>query len=388
MAKHGPDEGWHQHVLNTVIPKMEAAAATAPTITGLTPGPVNPQPVINVGFQSLQPDFDVIDGLPETRKDLLRKLRLRSDDQHAIIPEFETIREASLAKIAAQNELRRLTDHPQDGGFNLLDDNRSVIAAKRTLAKTTDDLTRLQELQEVRTAAWQAASRAKAVCEDFLRHGLPGNCQIAETEIEPPKLAKGETVIDAIERLRRRCRELKADAHRISSSPFPSVYCKAQMRGQIEALAMQGAPSVSALIELDGKIEFQTLRVQSEVYAEQRALAFAQVPDTLALTCWLHRDALIAALDREISTEADDAAALSHELRQQREAETMADLLAVERIEAELVWQAQAQGLPLEFRGDISPLAILQVQLITVPRAAPPTTTSGHSFDILRPDGR
>ena len=32
------------------------------------------------------------------------------------------------------------------------------------------------------------------------------------------------------------------------------------MREQIEALAMQGAPSVSSLIEHDGKIEFQTQR--------------------------------------------------------------------------------------------------------------------------------
>ena len=61
------------------------------------------------------------------------------------------------------------------------------------------------------------------------------------------------------------------------------IYAKAQMRAQIDALAMQGAPSASSLIELDGKIEFQTQRVQSEVHAEQRQLAFTEVPDTVAL---------------------------------------------------------------------------------------------------------
>ena len=59
------------------------------------------------------------------------------------------------------------------------------------------------------------------------------------------------------------------------------------------------------LVERDGKIEWPTQRVQSEVIGAQRALAFAEVPHALALTCWLHHDALIAALDREIDGEAE-----------------------------------------------------------------------------------
>jgi len=53
-------------------------------------------------------------------------------------------------------------------------------------------------------------------------------------------------------------------------------------------------------------------------------VAFAEVPDTLGLLAWIFKDALIAALDREIDAESDDAAALSHEERQQREAEAIA----------------------------------------------------------------
>jgi hypothetical protein len=104
-------------------------------------------------------------------------------------------------------------------------------------------------------------------------------------------------------------------------------------------------------------------------------LAFTETTDPIALVAWVHKDALVAALDREIDAEVDDGAALSHETRQQREAEVQGDLLAVERDQSALVWQAQAQGLPCEFRADCSPLAILQVQLITVPRAAPPPSS-------------
>ena len=195
-------------------------------------------------------------------------------------------------------------------------------------------------------------------------------------------MAKGENgVLDAIENRRRRGRELKADLHRIASAPFPSSHAKQRMRGQIEAAAMQAAPDV---IEHDGSIIWQTRRVTVDVFnAEPGAIVFVEIP--VALDPWVRRDELIAALDREIASEADDNAALTHEARQQREAEVMTDLLSVERDEAALVWQAQAQGLPVEHRADCSPLAILQVQLITTPRAdASPETSPGYSWPMRR----
>ena len=55
------------------------------------------------------------------------------------------------------------------------------------------------------------------------------------------------------------------------------------------------------------------------------------------------KSALIAALDRGIGTEADDKAALPHEVREKAEAEVQGDLLAVERDVAALVWSAIEQ---------------------------------------------
>ena len=106
---------------------------------------------------------------------------------------------------------------------------------------------------------------------------------------------------------------------------------------------MQGAPTVAMLIEHDGDLIWPMTRLRSEVLgAEHPALAFAEVPDTVALLAWLHRDLLIKRLDAEIDTESDDASALTHEARQQAEAEVQGDLLDVERQEAALMWQAQA----------------------------------------------
>jgi hypothetical protein len=357
---------------------MEANAATAgfppaPTETIVTPSP------IGAHFPS-PPSLDPIELLPPAAADKLRKLRLRREDAHRLVPEFETIRSASLARVNAQNELKRLRDPAGDGGFNLPETDPRVVAATKTLNKATAEFTRLQELQAVRSAAFQSASAAQANVEAWLRDGRPHGNVLEAIEVEPPTRLKGETVLDAVERFRRRGRELKADLHRIASAAYPSAYCKQRMREMVEALAQRGAPSVSRLVELDSPVEFQTQNQKSTVLAEQRLLAFAEVPDTLALVAWLHKDALIKRLDAEIDAEADDGAALSHEAREKAESEVMGDLLAVERDEAALTWSAIEQGLPVEFRPDISPLALLGVQLIVTPRAEPGPSTPGLSW--------
>ena len=91
-------------------------------------------------------------------------------------------------------------------------------------------------------------------------------------------------------------------------------------------------------------------------------------------------DDLVAALDL-IGAEADDKAALSTEQRQKAEAEAMSDLLAVERDEAALVWRAMDEKLPVEFRADTNPLAILQVRLLRGQTVICPR----RRWDCLRP---
>ena len=86
----------------------------------------------------IQPQYDPLEHLPPAAADRLRALRQRSADAHMLVPAFESIREASMARVAAENTLRRLTDHPQAGGFALKPDSRQVTEARRTLDKATD----------------------------------------------------------------------------------------------------------------------------------------------------------------------------------------------------------------------------------------------------------
>ena len=122
------------------------------------------------------------------------------------------------------------------------------------------------------------------------------------------------------------------------------------------------------LIASGRPVEFPVQRLQSDVVASKTpALAFAEVGDGIALLAWTFKDALFAALDREIDARADDKHALTPEARAKAEAEVMADLLSVEREECALVWRALSQNLPVFHRNDCSPLAILQCGLVRAP---------------------
>jgi len=74
-------------------------------------------------------------------------------------------------------------------------------------------------------------------------------------------------------------------------------------------------------------------------------------------------DGMIAALDKAIDAASDDDAALSREQREVQEAQIMADMLAIERKECALIFEAERQGSIIHFRNDCSPQAVLGVRL-------------------------
>jgi hypothetical protein len=279
----------------------------------------------------------------------------------------------------AERRLQKLLAPRSLGGFNLREDDREVVETRQRVEKFTDEARRLEALYEARITQWQSISRALQACEDWLKNGgIPVGVTLQDHEAEPPKLAKGENVIDAIERIRRRGRELKADLHRIQSAPYPSSYAKQRMREMIEALAQIGTPDVASLVEHDRPIEWARRQVQSEVRGERLALGFAETPDAVALLAWTFKDALISRLDAEINAEADDKSALSHEEREKRAAVVQSDLLDLERQECQLTGMAQAERLPVEHRADINPVALLGVRLVTT---APTNGAGGTSSE-------
>lgn len=291
----------------------------------------------------------------------------------------------STARLQADQRLPRLRAHQHDFGFNLPETDSRVIEQQRLLDRLTADFKRLKERNETKTAAWQTVSHTLSAVETWIKSGRPPGTVLEDHDGPEPKLAKGEDVLSALDRLRRRGRELKADLHTIRSAPYPSAHARAKIRQEVEALALAGAPVVSDLIEHDRSVIWPLLRLRADVVNSQvPSFAHTEVVDVLNLFAFVHKDALLASFDALVSEEADDKGALTHEARQKAEAEVMGDLLAVERDEAALVWSAMAQNLPVFHSNDCSPQAILGCRLVTAPAVnQSPGTSPQHGYSIF-----
>lgn len=325
-------------------------------------------------------------GLPSER---FRQLVQHADDLHKIIPEFSLRQEANLARAECERRITKLLDHPARGGFNLPEDDPRVVAERKTFDRLVAEAKRLDDLNTQRSAAWQAAGSVLRNVQSWLVGGKPSGTVLESFEGPQPVLQKGEGILDGIERLRRRVRELKADVRRIQSAPFPSAHARAKMRQQVESLAAKGVPDVSRMVEHDLDVEWPTVRhseplvggVTTKGAVVTGITSWHQI-DTAALFCWLHRDALVARLDAEIASEADDRSALSHEKRGEAEAEALVEILATERDECALVWRAQSEGISIEHRADVSVAALLSLRLVTVSKAEPSPSSPWHAVTL------
>jgi hypothetical protein len=179
------------------------------------------------------------------------------------------------------------------------------------------------------------------------------NTAIASYSGAEPSLKKNEALSDAIEARRRRLRELLADLNRVRVAPFHSSAVKADARGRIEALVARGRPDLFNAVETGGEIVWPT----TLMLLPDGSLA--TVFDALGFDCWLRKDAIIAAIEREIDATADDANALSDVDRAKALAQIERDKLAITREEVAFVNMANAQGGNVLFRGDTDIRALL-----------------------------
>jgi hypothetical protein len=306
--------------------------------------------------------------LPSVAVEKSRKQELKSDEAHVLLrATIEAQQETRTEIQRRQARIKRLTQHPHEGGFGLAEDDPRVVDEKNRLDRKLDEQRRLNAVCETRAATWKSTAELVRNIEQAVA-ARPGGYVAKMVSLEAPPLKKGETIFDAVEGRRRRGRELQADLHRIRSSPWPSALAKQRMRERIGQLAESGRPFVECAVEHNEPIPFPAQNHQVRILnGDPSLIGFAELPDTLALLAWLHRDALIAALDREIDAVADDPNSMNHEQRQKAEAQVRADLLAVEREECVLIEIGQAQGLPVEYRSDCDPRAILGFEWVPAP---------------------
>jgi hypothetical protein len=149
----------------------------------------------------------------------------------------------------------------------LAPDAPQVVTEQKLLDRATAELARLKSLQEIRSARWASCGQLERAIVDWLRSGIPGNCQLVVVDDAPLSelLVKndGGRIEAAVARYRLRLRELAADRHRLNSAPWPSAMAKAAAKALIDRLADAGTPNLDAAIEHGQGISFATTRLTS-----------------------------------------------------------------------------------------------------------------------------
>lgn len=224
---------------------------------------------------------------------------------------------------------------------------------------------------EDRSRQAQSVQQLVTRIEGWVADSASASLAFLPIEHAAPKLGKNEHLLDAIDRVRRRGRELAADRHRIESAPIFAAEAKAKARTYLEELAARARPDVFGLIERSGTVEWPRLAdvpVQPLIGPNGTLLGMGgSVRDGLALAALLQRDAMLALLDREIGAVADDASAMTDADRAGRIAEIEGDILANERDEEALIMMAEADGREVSRRADADPRAVLDVETVALP---------------------
>jgi hypothetical protein len=349
----------------------------------------------NYGFPGLGGPIgnDPIDWLQEASQiaaDNLRAIQQHAVDCRQLMPDTEELRALHTEKADYERRITELTRHPGHGGKGLPEDNPSVRSARKQLDKVAAEIRRHKELGEVRAARWRNAGQLARRVEEWLRDGVPSGCGIQEhpaIAVSDVLKKSSEGIADAVERLKHRRREFKADLHRIDSAPYPKADAKLKATAQIDKLAAAAAPYCAGVVEHLGEIDFQASQIVAPVHNAANApeaTAIFFVPDAIGLVCWAFRDQLLAKIFADIDqNDAGDATALSEAQRQTQSAEIGGEMLMIDRQLAALVFHGQADGLNVEHEIDADPRALLQIELvIAAPRALPTGTSPEHATTV------
>src|SRR5262245_4753229 len=301
---------------------------------------------------------------PEPVAAKLQVLRRARDDAratlHAVKDEQDAARDrkrdaaARLTRIAGPKD-RRWFDPPTFPP--IAEDHPELVAVRRRIEVATADINRLDDLVAARSHQFHQLGRLVDRAERYFGDHLRRLTMIPLHDGPPPKLRRGEDAAAALERVRRRLRELDADRHRIVSSPWHASQAKERARAEVEQWAQRGEPHVSPMIESPTRpIGWQ--RPLTDQLVGGRVVTLQGDPSPM-LMFWLHKDEIIKRLEAEIDAIADDEHALKLEQRTAMVAEVDRDKLAVERDEEFWFCAAVAGGAMLLRRPDADPRAVL-----------------------------
>ncbi|UGY27178.1 hypothetical protein HU675_0010695 [Bradyrhizobium septentrionale] len=233
-----------------------------------------------------------------------------------------------------------------------------IAKLEREIAEANAEIQGLQPRAEILSATISTNQALLRHLESYAKAHFKGTEAQLGKPVAQPQLTKNETWNEAIEKRRRRIRELRAEADRVRAAPLPSSVVLQREIERINDLAEMGKPDAFDAIERGADLQWPTIAIDESVWGGHGRIKI-KTPDAMALIAHLFRDQMIAAAKAAIEAAADDDAALSDVDRAKLIGEAERDALAVEREECALIRAAKAAGQPVLFRPDTDPRAVL-----------------------------
>jgi len=322
--------------------------------------------------------------LPAEAAAKLRLLENRRGDAAAISDgAYERLRELSKDVERARVEVTQLqaADHrgelvretrgewyPQKAAAGIVErQSRVIVRDENRLARATEKFERAkQTLSEQQARLSQVSERSATLAAlieevtDWVQR-LPDVAVIKTVKVSPPKMKKGETTAEALDKVRTEILDMRAAIEDTVSAPIASGEAKERARQIVEQMATQGRPQVLDLVEGGRNIRWGTVRADCSG-PHPHSLGAAFIPDSLGAMAWLLRDAMIKTIEAEIDELADDDNALTDDERADTIASLKSKILASQRHEEALVEVGEGQGLNIQRRADADVRAVLQIQ--------------------------
>lgn len=237
------------------------------------------------------------------------------------------------------------------------------------------EIARLDGVRSVQDRRHRDLAELVAHLDEWLRR-QPRHIVFEEARVvERVSPNEGESIPQAIERLRREIDNTQAVLRHVEMAPPPKAILKAQAEAQIEALAKQGTPQLTITpegISVKFRPKEYTPNFGMSAASDNGGVPFASnSPEfAAALLAFLHPAILISRVWKIIDGLPENKNAMTVERKRERLADIRGNLQQLERWECSMVDRANDEGIEVSHRVDADARAVLGIQVKTSKRAA------------------
>jgi hypothetical protein len=280
----------------------------------------------------------------------VRKVRSQPQTPRTLLPpaartkltiiQGETVdaRDAAASASRRMAELRKSLEYSQDQRLP----NAGAINA---------EIIRLDKVRKAADTRHAELAGLAANLNDWLQ-SLPPHAVLESVRTPSLKLEKNISLSDLVASTRDEIHEHQSAVRTVQAAPPPVADLKQAARDYVQALAQRGRPRVTA-----GAEGLQVSFDDPSSFAVSRK-------SSLPFLAWLHTDAMVAALEREIDALPQHPDALTPAQKTRRLSELRDRLDVLERREEGLVELAQERGIDLLRRPQADPAAVLGLRLV------------------------